>query len=273
MQQVSAQGFDVPAIGYGTWQLRGKECREGVAHALSVGYRHVDTAQMYGNEDEVGQAVEGSAVARSEVWLTTKLGLGNMAADAVKRSTEESLSKLRTDYLDLLLIHWPSQDTPLAETLGAMHELRKAGKVRTVGVSNFPPSWQEAALRHGPLLTNQVEYHLYLPQRPVLDLCADHDMVLTAYSPLAHGRVLDDPVVREIAESHKVHPAQVAIAWVLSQGPVTAIPKATAPERIESNLAALEVSLSPDERARLDELGEGATGRIIDPPFAPDWER
>jgi 2,5-diketo-D-gluconate reductase B len=273
MRLIEVQGFQVPALGLGTWQLTGRDCKDAVGHALAAGYRHIDTAQMYGNEAEVGEALDAASVPRDDVWVTTKLNVGNLTPDAVAASTEESLAKLRTDYVDLLLIHWPDTDVPLEDTLGAMHALREAGKIRAVGVSNFPPSWVQAAAKAGPVLTNQVEYHPYLSQDALIELMAEHDGFLTAYSPLARGKLLDDPVITDIAETHGAQPAQVVIAWALAQDRVATIPKATAPERIESNLAAAELTLTGDEVARISGLDRGAAGRLIDPPFGPDWER
>ena len=273
MQHVTAQGTLIPKLGYGTWQLTGQECRDGVAHALAVGYRHIDTAQMYGNEDLVGQAMTASSVPRDEVFLTTKLLPRNMASDLVPTSVKQSLTDLETDYVDLLLIHWPSREVPLRDTLEAMLELRDQGYVRGVGVSNFPPSMVRQALEHAPILANQVEYHPYLSQDELLALAREHDHMLTAYSPLANGTLLGEPVLGEIAEAHGATAAQVAIAWLLAQDKVATIPKATAPERIESNFAAVELRLSDDELARVTALDQGNAGRVIDPSIAPDWER
>src|SRR5690625_4955002 len=245
----------------------------GVEHALRVGYRHVDTAQGYGNEAEVGAAMAAVGVGRDQIFLTTKLRGDNLTPQRVHESTRESLKQLGTDYLDLLLIHWPSADVPIAQTLGAMNELVDQGLVRSLGVSNFSPTLVAEAVRHATLLANQVEYHPYLSQEALLGLAADHDHVLTAYSPVARGRVMDDPVIGEIAEGHGATPAQVALAWLLAQERVVPIPKATSPERIEENFGALDVKLGSDELAAIAALDEGAAGRLIDPPQAPDWER
>jgi 2,5-diketo-D-gluconate reductase B len=266
----TVQGVDVPSLGYGTWLLQGDDCERGVAHALSVGYRHVDTAQAYENEDRVGRGVAVSGVDRDEIFLTTKLWTDSLARDRVRPSTEQSLRRLGTDYVDLLLIHWPTEDVPLEETLEAMEELRGEGKVRHVGGSNFPPSWVRRALDHAPVFADQVEYHPFLGQRTLLELAREHDFMLTAYSPLARGKIGEDATLREIAEAHGATPAQVALRWLVDQDHVTAVPKATSPERIEENLGALEVELTDEERRRIDGLERGQ--RLIDPDFAPDWE-
>lgn len=264
------QGVEVPSLGYGTFQLSGDDCRQGVEHALSVGYRHVDTAQAYENEERVGAGMEAAGVARDEVFLTTKLQSDSLPRDRVGPAIDESLRKLRTDYVDLLLIHWPNAHVPLAETLGAMTELRDAGKVRNVGVSNFPRSLVEEAIQHARIFCNQVEYHPFLGQDVLRGLAVEHDFLLTAYAPLAQGEVMSDDTLAEIAEAHDATPAQVALRWLIAQDHVCAIPKASSTERIESNLAALELELSDDELRRIDGLERGE--RLIDPSFAPDWE-
>jgi diketogulonate reductase-like aldo/keto reductase len=267
---VTVQGVDVPALGYGTFMLSGDDCQRGVEHALRVGYRHVDTAQMYENEDRVGAALAGSDVEREEVFLATKVANDAHARDDVIRTTEESLRRLRTGYIDLLLIHWPVEEVPLEETLSAMRQVRDQDKVRHIGVSNFPPSLVREGMQHATIFCDQVEMHPYLGQRAVRQMAAEHDFLLTAYSPLARGEVLEDQTVREIAEAHGASPAQVALRWCIEQDHVAAIPKATAPERIEENFRALDLELSADEIARIDALDRGE--RTIDPPWAPDWE-
>jgi 2,5-diketo-D-gluconate reductase B len=266
----TVQGADVPSLGYGTWLLQGNECERGVAHALDVGYRHLDTAQAYENEDRVGRALASSEPDREDVFLTTKLWMNATGRDRVGPATEESLRKLRTDYVDLLLIHWPDPDVPLAETLGAMEGVREAGRVRHVGVSNFPPSWTRAALEEVRIFADQVEFHPFLGQGALLELAREHDFLVTAYSPLARGKVGRDPTLREIAESHGATPAQVALRWLIDQDHVAAIPKATSPERIEENFGAQDFELSDEERRRIDGLERGE--RLIDPGWAPDWE-
>lgn len=266
----TVQGVEVPALGYGTFQLSGEDCERGVEHALSVGYRHVDTAQAYENEDRVGAGMDAAGVAREEIFLTTKLASGSLARDRVGPSTDESLRKLGTDYVDLLLIHWPNDRVALADTLGAMSEVQDAGKVRHVGVSNFPPSLLREATEHATIFCNQVEYHPFLGQRALRELASEHDLLLTAYAPLAQGDVMSDDTLAEIADAHDATAAQVALRWLIDQDHVCAIPKATSEERIESNLAALELELREDERQRIDGLERGE--RLIDPSFAPDWE-
>jgi 2,5-diketo-D-gluconate reductase B len=270
MHTKTVQGEQVPSLGYGTFRLAGEDCERGVEHALGVGYRHIDTAQAYANEDRVGAALARSGVDREGVFLTTKLSSANVRPERVDASLDQSLRLLRTDYVDLLLIHWPSREVPAAETLAAMREVQEEGRARHIGVSNFPPSQLEAALGEAPIFCNQVEYHPFLGQGPLRALAVEHDLLLTAYSPLAQGLVADDPTLAEIAAARGATPSQVALRWLVDQDHVCAIPKATAPERIEENLGALEVELSEAERRRIDGLARGQ--RVVNPSFAPDWE-
>jgi len=263
-------GAAVPLLGFGTWELRGRECEHGVAHALSLGYRHVDTAQMYENEAEVGRGLEASGVGREEVFLTSKLAPGNLARSRALRSTEASLRALGTGYLDLLLIHWPRFEVPLGETLEAMGALQEAGKIRWIGVSNFPPSHLSRARKIAEIFCNQVEYHPFLSQDRLLRDVRDEGLLLTAYCPLARGRVAEDKTISEIAAAHGKSPAQIALRWLIQQK-VAAIPKASKDAHREENLDIFDFSLSDEEMERIFALG--GEERIIDPSWAPEWER
>jgi len=264
------QGTDVPTLGLGTWQNTGDSCAEAVRVGLEAGYRHVDTAQVYENEEEVGKGIAAASVERSEIFLTTKVWRADDGGEEIRRSTEASLTDLGTDYVDLLLVHWPPRKTPLPEVMRTLQRLADEGKARHVGVSNFPPSWVTAAMDHAQVFCNQVEYHPYLGQGRLLNLAREHDFLLTGYSPLARGKVFDDPVLSEIAAAHNVGPAAVVIRRLMDQDHVAVVPKATSPEHVRSNLDALEISLSDEERARIDGLHRGE--RIIDPPWMADWE-
>jgi diketogulonate reductase-like aldo/keto reductase len=250
---VTVQGVDVPALGLGTWRLTGEDCRRAVETALSLGYRHVDTAQAYGNEREVGDAIDASDVDREDVFLTTKLVNGNRSHEDVLRSVEESLAKLRTAYVDCLLIHNPFQRVPVEETLRAMDELVDAGKVRRIGVSNFDVDRLHAAREAADheLLTDQVQFNPYWDQSSLLDYCEIHDLVLAAYSPLGHGGVLDDPVLAEVGERYGKSPAQVAIRWCLQHPNVAVIPKATSREHIAANRDVFDFELTDAETERV----------------------
>ena len=216
----------MPALGLGTWQLKGNDATEAVTHALDLGYRHIDTAQMYDNEREVGAGLKAADVDRDAVFLTTKIWRDDLKHRAFIRAADECLRRLDTDYVDLLLIHWPNDDIELKETLDAMQEVQHRQKTRHIGVSNFPPALVRKALDIAPgLVCNQVEYHPYLSQAPLLDVLREHEMILTAYSPLARGEILDEQAVREIAEAHGKSPAQVVLRWHLQQDRVAAIPE------------------------------------------------
>jgi 2,5-diketo-D-gluconate reductase B len=273
MQYLEIKGARVPALGLGTWQLSGRGCFEAVRQALDLGYRHIDTAQMYGNETEVGWAMRESGLTRDAIFLTTKLAPGNLAAAAVRRTTEESLRRLATDHVDLLLIHWPTGEVPLGETLGALAALRAAGKTRYIGVSNFTVALLDEAIEtHGAdLFCNQVEYHPYLSQRAVLAAVSRRGMMLTAYSPLARGRVQRDPALAAIARKYAKSPTQVALRWLLDQDGVAAIPKSAGRAHLAANLDVFDFTLRPEDRDAIDGLHDAY--RVVDPAgWAPDWD-
>jgi diketogulonate reductase-like aldo/keto reductase len=266
---VETSRANVPALGFGTWQLEPDVAYDAVRTALDVGYRHVDTAQMYGNEEAVGRAVADSDVDRDDVFLVTKVAPDNAAAQDVRASTEQSLERLGTDHVDLLLLHWPTDVAPLEETLSALTQLADEHRTRYIGVSNFPSELLDRAAHLAPIITDQVEHHPYLGVDAIRETADEHDVFVTAYSPIAQGGVLDDEVLREIAEEHDADPVQVTLAWLLRSG-VAAIPRSSKPDNIASNARALEIELSDDEAARIDGLEEGR--RLIDPPFAPKWD-
>jgi 2,5-diketo-D-gluconate reductase B len=260
----------IPKLGFGTWRLDGRDCSEGVADALAAGYRHVDTARMYGNEEAVGQGLRSSGVGRTDVWLTTKVWPDDLAPERVRASLERSLRALGTDYVDLYMIHWPNPRVPLAVTLDAMTALREAGLTREIGVSNFTSQQFREALDLAPVLANQVEYHPYLDQSAVLEVCREREAELTAYRPLVKGAALEDPVIAEIAAAHGATPAQVTLAWLVGQDRVSAVPKASSPERRRENLGALELELSPEERAAIDALPKDRRG--VETDWSPEWD-
>ncbi len=261
---------DIPPLGFGTWLVEGRACVEGVEDALNLGYRHIDTARAYGNEAEVGEGMARAGLPRDEVWVTTKLWRDGLRRDEVREQLEGSLAALGTDHVDLLLIHWPNDDVPLDETLGAMAELRDEGKVRELGVSNFTVRHLREAAGIERIYTNQVEYHANLGQEKLLGACRQLGVIVTAYSPFAHGRLLRDPVLKEIADAHDATPAQVALRWLLDQPGVITVPKASSHENREGNLGALDLELSGADRARLDALPKDR--RTASPPFAPRWD-
>jgi 2,5-diketo-D-gluconate reductase B len=260
----------VPKLGFGTWRLSGRECVDGVADALAAGYRHVDTASMYGNEEEVGRGLRDSGVDRPEVFLATKVWPDDLAPDRVRASLQGSLRALDTDYVDLFLIHWPNPRIPPAATLEAMTELREEGRTREIGVSNFTSAQFREALDLAPVIVNQVEYHVYLDQSALLEVCRERSAELCAYRPLGKGQVTSDPVIAEIAAAQGATPAQVALAWLIGQEGVSAVPKASSPERRRENLGALGVELSADERAAIDALPKDR--RFVQTQWSPEWD-
>lgn len=268
---VTVQGVEVPKLGYGTWLVEGEDAYVGVRDALALGYRHIDTARAYGNEREVGRALADAGVPREQVWLTTKVWYEHAAPDVLTRVFERQLADLRVDHVDLLLLHWPAPATPLARTLGAMDALREQGLARHIGVSNFPAQLLREALALAPIVADQVEYHPYLSQGPVMHECLEHDLLLIAYSPFAHGHVHDDPELARIGARHGKSAGQVALRWLLDQPNVAALPKASSHARRAENLDVFDFELGDDERAAIAACSRRHL-RTADPPWAPDWD-
>jgi 2,5-diketo-D-gluconate reductase B len=280
---VDMRGRQVPALGYGTWALTGGECERAVAMAIELGYRHIDTAQSYENETEVGRGWVGSGLRRPELFITTKIArlvnpiarvtdpTGNSAAH-VRAGVEASLEKLRTDYVDLLLIHWPSPHVPMAETLDAIERLKSAGKVRALGVSNFPVAQMREATEQlrREIACNQVEYHLLLSQRAVIDYAHEHGIAVTAYCPLARGQLIGHTVVERVAKKHGKTANQIGLRWLLEQRGVLAIPKAGSLPHARENISIFDFALDADDRRVLDAL-PGNT-RLVSPAWAPKWD-
>lgn len=264
MHHVPANGASIPAIGLGTWQLRGPDCARIVAEGLRIGYRHIDTAQMYDNEREVGAGIRDSGVPRADVFLTTKLWPDSLTPGAVERESEERLRLLGVDAVDLLLIHWPSDAVPLADTLAAMARVKRAGLTRHLGVSNFSPERLDRAVAESPepLVTNQFEYHPFLDQRALVAATRRHGLAVTAYCPVARGRVLSDPDIQDIAARHGRTPAQVALRWLVQQGGVVPIPKTANSDRLAENLAVFDFALDDGEMAVIAGLAD-PRGRLV----------
>ncbi|MFB6206263.1 MAG: aldo/keto reductase [Haloglomus sp.] len=264
---------EMPMLGLGTWQNDDHgQCVESVATALEAGYRHIDTAQAYGNEDAVGEGIERADVPREEIFLATKVWIDNLGRDDVIETTEDSLDRLGVDYVDLLYVHWPAREYVPEETLGAFQELRSDGKIERIGVSNFEPEHLERAtevLGEQPF-ADQIEMHPLLQQRELQRYADENGIELVAYSPLARGQVFEVDELTEIAEAHGVSEAQVSLAW-LRESDVTAIPKATSQGHITDNWRSLDLELSEDEVATID--GIQRTDRRVHPGFAPDaWD-
>ncbi len=273
MQYVDMKGTKVPALGFGTWQLNGNTCSTAVRKALDIGYRHIDTAQAYENEAEVGRAIAESGVARDELFVTTKIWMSNTSAKNVIKSTEESLKKLHMDYVDLLLLHWPTKVVPLAETLKAMAELRQAGKALAIGVSNFPVRLMRQAIEEigADIACNQVEYHIALSQQPVLDYARLHGLIVTAYSPLGRGKLLEHPVLKHIGQRYDKTPGQVALRWLIEQPSVAAIPKAASEKNARQNFEIFDFKLDNKDLEAIAAIS--GTQRLINPSWAPEWDQ
>lgn len=267
----TAQGADVPEIGLGTYTLLGKECKNTVLNALDIGYRHIDTAQIYQNEKEIGEALQISGVEREDIFLTTKVWYTNLDHDDVLQSAENSLRLLKTPYIDLLLIHWPNKQHPLEQTLEAMLSLRDQGKVLNIGVSNFPLEMARQVIEdlRIPIFTNQVEYHPFLGQFDLLDLSYENDFIVTAYSPLAKGEVFNDATLIEIASEYGKSPGQIALRWLIEQENVIVIPKATSSDHLRENIELYDFELSDEHFDQIDQLDKSR--RMSNPTFAPDW--
>nr|WP_304449475.1 aldo/keto reductase [Halomarina sp. PSRA2] len=260
----------MPMLGLGTWENEDPEqCTESVATALEMGYRHIDTAQAYGNEKAVGDGIKRADVARDDVFLATKVWIENLAAEDVLESTRESMDKLGVDYLDLLYVHWPAGEYDPADTLGALTHLQDEGAIERIGVSNFEPEHLETAQEvcEAPIFANQVEMHPNLQQDELREYCDEEGIELVAYSPLARGTVFDDPALTDIAEKHDASAAQVSLAW-LREKDVTAIPKATSEDHISDNWASLALELDDEDIRRIDDIER--EDRQVNPPFSPD---
>jgi diketogulonate reductase-like aldo/keto reductase len=272
MQFVEANGAKIPAIGLGTWELRGRTCARVVEQALRLGYRHIDTAQIYENESEVGEGLRASGVNRGEVFVTTKVWTTHFAPNDLERSTRESLARLRLAEVDLLLLHWPNPRIPLQETLGALAHVKELGMTRHIGVSNFTVALIEEAVAACPvpLVCDQVEYHPYLDQAKVLQTCSDNGMALVAYSPIAKGRIKNDEALARIGEKHGKTAAQVCLRWLVQQN-VAAIPRTSKIERLSENIELFDFELSDDEMRQISAMGS-PKGRLTDFGFAPKWD-
>lgn len=273
MLQITANGATIPALGFGVFRVNDADTKRMVKHVLEIGYRHVDTAQIYGNEAAVGEGIVASGVARSDIFLTTKVWVKNFKHNDFLRSVDESLQKLQTDYVDLLLLHWPNKDVSLAEQIGALNAVKTAGKVRHIGVSNYNRALmaEAAKLSAAPLVTNQVEYHPYLDQTPVIEAARALGMSVTAYYAMADGKVPSDPLLTEIGARHHKSAAQVTLRWLVQQG-VVALSKTVSEDRARQNAAIFDFALTADEMTAIHGLANKA-GRIVSPDgLAPVWD-
>jgi 2,5-diketo-D-gluconate reductase B len=274
MHAVEAKGARIPLVGLGTWELRGRVCARIVEQALRLGYRHIDTAEMYDNEREVGEGLRASGVARDEVFLTTKIWPSHFAPLELERAAKGSLARLRFDQVDLLLLHWPNPQIPLAETLGALGKVKREGFARHIGVSNFTVALIEEAVRLStePLVCNQVEMHPFLDQSKVVAACRAHGMATVAYSPIARGNAKKDAVLARIGAAKSKSAAQVSLRYLMQQG-IAVIPRTSRIERLSENIALFDFALSDAEMAEIAALAQ-RDGRIVDYAYSgsPKWD-
>jgi 2,5-diketo-D-gluconate reductase B len=267
---------NIPVLGLGTWQSTGQDCIDVVSQGLKMGYEHIDTAQAYGNEKQVGQGIKQSGVARDKIFLTTKIFPDDLKFQAEKlhAAAKRSLENLDSDYVDLLLLHWPDDRVPLAETIPALCELQKQGLTRHIGVSNFNIANIIEAEKYAdvPLVVNQVEFHPFIKQHTLQTFLNNHHILLEAYSPLARGDVFDNEIMKSIAAKHGITPAQVSLAWILSDNKRIAIPKTSNPEHLQGNLDAINVQLSAEELEQIGKLARTDGRKIKHPDYSPKWD-
>lgn len=259
----------IPALGFGTYQITGEACKNAVADAIAIGYRHIDTAQMYDNEEAVGRGIKASGKDREDLFITTKVWYTDLEKNKVLQNTAESQRKLQTDYIDLLLIHWPAKDILLEETLDAMMQLKDHGKIRHIGVSNFTLPLLQKAINIATIVCNQVEHHPYLDQTPILDFVRAHNMFLTSYCPVAKGRVMEDETLKEIGNKYKKTPIQITLRWLLQLEKVAAIPKASKHEHRAQNFDIFDFELTEADMQNISALQ--GDNRLINPSWAPQW--
>ena len=267
---IEAQGMRMAKLGLGTYRMKGEEGAAAVAQGLTMGYRHLDTAEMYDNEEAVGEGMRHSGVGRDQVHVTTKAWWEHLAPDAMDRALDASLAKLQLPFVDLYLVHWPAPGMDLAQVMKALVSVQTSGRARAVGVANFPAAMLAEAVKLAPIACNQVEYHVLLGQGVLLAAMRKLGVPLVAYAPLAQGRLADHAALRDIAAKHGATPAQVALKWLLDQEGVAAIPKASRQETQAGNLAALELKLDDADRKAIASLPKDQ--RFVAPGFAPAWD-
>lgn len=274
MWTVNANGAEIPVIGFGTFELAPEDALRMVEHAIQAGYRHIDTAQIYDNESAVGEAIAHAPVRREELFLTTKVWINAMRPGKLEASVEESLRKLQTDYVDLLLLHWPNPKVDFQAMFDSLNAVREQGLARDIGVSNYPSDWLGRAREasRAPLVSNQIEYHPFLGQKTLQPMLREAGMALTAYCPLAQGRVFESETLKTIADKHGKNPGQVALRWLIQQDGVVAIPRSSREEHASANIDIFDFELSQQEMGEIAGLAD-PQGRVINPEgLAPSWD-
>jgi len=270
MKIETVQGAKVPALGFGTFRMKGAECTQAVVNALKVGYRHLDTAEIYENEKAVGDGIQAGGIARTDLFITTKAWMDDMSPDRLRKSLDQSLRDLGIDYVDLWLIHWPNPKFAVEETLAEMMKEVKQGRVRHLGVSNFPVALFERAAKAAPIVCNQVEYHPYLSQSKIIDAALKHNALVTAYAPLGIGKCHSDETLAKIGAKYGKTAAQVTLRWFMQQPHVGAIPKASGFDHAKENFEIFDFELSGADMASIHALARGE--RLIQPDFGPQWD-
>jgi 2,5-diketo-D-gluconate reductase B len=272
MQTVAANGANIPIVGFGTMRLKEEAGARAIEQAIRAGYRHLDTAAFYGNEREVGEAMRASGVKRQEIFLTTKVRDNNLKADDFARSLDNSLKLLQLPFVDLLLIHWPNPQVPMAESIGALNKAKRDGRARHIGLCNHTVALLDEAMRvtEEPLVTHQIEVHPFLDQTKVMAATRGHGLSVTAYCPIARGRVPGNPVLERIGTAHGKTASQVSLRWLTQQG-IIVIPGSGKPERQKENFAVLDFTLDDAEMAEIAAL-KRPDGRVVNPPHAPQWD-
>jgi 2,5-diketo-D-gluconate reductase B len=272
MEHLQTQGISLPRLGLGTYRLQGDACRAAVESALGLGYRHIDTAEMYGNEEAIGAALASTKIPRKDLHITTKVWNENLAPDAMRRSFDASLKKLRLDHVDLYLVHWPAKSMNLSAMFETLQKLKQEGRTRAIGVANFNIALLKTVVEEikAPIACNQVEYHVMLDQTPLRKYMASKAIPLVAYCPLGQGRAASDETLIAIGRKHGASAAQVALKWLLDQDGVAAIPKASRAESQQANLDALNVGLDEEDLKAIAGLPKDK--RFVNPGFAPAWD-
>ena len=272
MEHLQTSGLKLPRLGLGTFRMQGDACRAAVESALALGYRHIDTAEMYGNEDAVGAAIAAAGTARKDLHVTTKVWNENLAPDAIRRALDTSLKRLRLDQVDLYLVHWPARNMNLPAMFDALLRLKEEGRTRAIGVANFNIALLKTVVEEikAPIACNQVEYHVMLDQTPLRKFLAAKAIPLVAYCPLAQGRAASDKTLAAIGRKHGASAAQVALKWLLDQNGIAAIPKASHRESQRANLDAVNVGLDEEDRQAIAGLPKDQ--RFVNPGFAPVWD-
>jgi len=272
MKNIKINDATIPALGFGTYELQGSTAHKIVTAALDAGYRHIDTAQMYNNEEQVGAAIQEAGIAREDVFLTTKVLPSNLASQSFLPSVEASLRKLKTDQVDLLLIHWPNAEVPVEEYIGELVKAQEKGYTKYIGVSNHTTALLDRVLATGAdIITNQVEYHPFLNQDKLYSYLREHSISLTAYSPIAQGKVMGNDTLKNIGARYNKNEVQVTLRWMMQQEDVLAIPRSSKESNMRANFDIFDFELTQEEVQQIDKLKQ-ENNRLVNPSFAPDWD-